>query len=180
MKMRSTPPRRDWVYMSREERTGWRDVEFSLRHRVWWGDDCPVVNIDSLGVPDGGGDPFNAVEYNRCRPVAIIEYKHCNAASYDENSANLLTLKNLAMMARLPMLVVRYWPHTWTMGVKRLNGRAMAAFGRDGLVTAHDYVMALYRLRGLELPYAVGSRLKGTIGFVAMLDWASRHERPAV
>jgi len=46
----------------RPERTGWRDLELSKRHRQW-GWDCPGIDLD-----------FLFLEYDRGKAVAIVEY----------------------------------------------------------------------------------------------------------
>lgn len=50
--------------MSAYERSGWRDMELSGRHRIW-GFNCPAVDLD-----------FLMVEYNLGIAIAVVEYKH--------------------------------------------------------------------------------------------------------
>jgi hypothetical protein len=58
-----------------KERSGWRDLELSQRHRAW-GFDVPAVDIDYFLAYDNG------------KAVALIEYKHERAQPQDFTSRN--------------------------------------------------------------------------------------------
>ena len=81
--------------MTSNERHFKRDAWLSGRHRAW-GRDVPAMDLD-----------FVLAEYDRCVPVALIDYKHEHADS-DLNTANIKTLTALGDMAGLPSFIVRY------------------------------------------------------------------------
>lgn len=98
--------------MSAEERTGWRDSEISLRHRLW-GFNCPAVDLD-----------FVMLEYNHGKPCALIEYKHKRARQPDPSHATYRALVDFAdkySEKPLPCLVAFYDPDNWTFRVIPLN-----------------------------------------------------------
>jgi hypothetical protein len=72
-----------------------RDAWLSGRHRVW-GRDVPAMDLD-----------FILAEYDRCVPMALIDYKHEHGA-INFQSANIRTLVALGDMAGLPAFIVRY------------------------------------------------------------------------
>jgi hypothetical protein len=61
----------------RRERTEWRDLELSKRHREW-GLNCPAVDID-----------FLMVEYYYGKPVALIDYKRFTGSKDNTQSQKL-------------------------------------------------------------------------------------------
>ena len=131
--------------MSDAEQTGWRDLEFSLRHREW-GLDAPLVDIDFMGI-----------EYDHSRPRGLVEYKSSPIDSplADPNTRALL---NLACGYRengrsgLPCWMARYWWSSWAIRVIPLNWQAKALFAGRTDFSERDYVMKLYELRGREIP----------------------------
>lgn len=140
----------------RRERTGWRDMELSRRHREW-GFNCPGVDLD-----------FLMVEYNLGRPVALVEYKYHEAQQPNLSHPTYRALRDLADCYRpkdlpeiegLPFLLCFYWRDPWSFHVRSLNDRAYAAFGAEAFLSEREYVTALYRLRGLFIQEAVLNRL---------------------
>lgn len=97
----------------RPERTGWRDQKLSEWHRENLGYDCPMTDID-----------FLVVDYDRLKPVAIIEYKNEHAKPFTADNANYLALRNLANMAGLPVFVVIYTDGITSFHVDAMNGIA--------------------------------------------------------
>lgn len=128
----------------REERTGWRDEEISNRHREW-GWDCPAVDLD-----------FLMVEFNRGKPVALVEYKkHTAVLPRPDQIGKSPTYKALGALAKasdLPFFIAVYWPSVWAFRVWPLNKRAVDVFpakagGCWPMITERQYVGLLYALR---------------------------------
>jgi hypothetical protein len=123
------------------ERTQWRDLELSKRHRKW-GKNCPMVDID-----------FLVVEYDRARAKAIVEYKHEDAPPEQYASrANYLTLIDLGNRAGLPVLVARYAADFSWFWVTPLNDLARAFVPEADRLSEREWVELLYRLRGRSMP----------------------------
>ena len=117
------------------ERTAWRDVQFSLRHRDW-GWDCPAVDID-----------FLMVEYDQAEPRAIIEYKHESAQEPTSEHPSYRSVCKLADRGRIPFFVVRYADDLSWWWVIGLNGRARHLLGETPnliLFAEAEYVRFLY------------------------------------
>ena len=102
----------------RAERTEWRDLDLSKRHRAW-GFNCPAVDLD-----------FLMVEYNLGKAVAIVEYKHFRARWPNLQHPTYRALADLAdnyngLAGGLPFFVVFYWPEdsrteeSITLGLER-------------------------------------------------------------
>lgn len=144
--------------MTASERTGWRDVEISGRHRRW-GFNCPAVDLD-----------FLMVEYHLGVPVAIVEYKHHNnheGESINFNHATYRALGGLVDAATgkpLPFIVARYWPENWSFRVKPVNDRAAELLRRTGWsdMSERTYVSMLYWLRNLRADDTVLRNLNTT------------------
>lgn len=126
----------------RQDRTGWRDQEISLRHRIW-GFNCPAVDLD-----------FLMVEYNVGLPVGLIEYKHYKARMPRFDHATYRALSDLASNYKetgLPFLVAFYWPEVWAFRVHPVNDVAKRHFREGEEFSEYDFVRRLYRLRRLTL-----------------------------
>ena len=123
------------------ERTGWRDEGISARHRLW-GWDCPAVDID-----------FLLLEYDKGKPVAIIEYKNDRATEQDAQHPSYRALRSLANSASVPFLEVRYTDdYSWYRILPRnLLARKHKSY-MDNAITEVEYVTFLYRLRNREAP----------------------------
>ena len=124
----------------RQERTGWRDSEISLRHRQW-GYNCPAVDLD-----------FVMAEYNYGKPVAIVEYKHCMAQEPEVNHPTYRALTALAdgyIGGALPFFIAFYYPPEWYFRIIPVNATASAYYGRvqDEYLTEQRFVKSLYVLR---------------------------------
>jgi hypothetical protein len=72
-----------------------RDAWLSGRHRTW-GYNVPAMDVD-----------FLMVEYDKCVPKAIIDYKHEHAI-LDLTNVGAKTLCNLGNMASIPAFIVQY------------------------------------------------------------------------
>ena len=122
------------------ERTGWRDLELSRRHRRW-GWDCPAVDLD-----------FLFLEYDRGKPVAIVEYKHERAPTQYPSHPTYLAMRELGTRAGIPVFGVRYARDFSWWRVSPLNALAKAWVPAQTEVTEQGWVALLYRVRGREVP----------------------------
>lgn len=123
-----------------EERTGWRDVEISQRHRLW-GWNCPGVDLD-----------FVLVEYNHGKACALVDYKHEQAQPVNTKHPSLLALVDLADGYRdrpLPCFIARYRPANWMFLVTPLNEAARNHYSHcaDEWIKESRFVRSLYLLR---------------------------------
>lgn len=126
----------------RMERTNWRCQDLSNRHRKW-GFNCPGVDLD-----------FVMAEYNKGKPVAIIEYKHCFAKEPHLTHPTYRALEELAnnyAPGSLPFMVVFYDPEYWTMRIIPVNETAKAFYKGDLNMSEQEYVKSLYKMRNIVL-----------------------------
>jgi hypothetical protein len=124
----------------REERTGWRDLGLSNRHRKW-GWDCPAVDLD-----------FLFLEYDKGQPVAIVEYKHENAAPQWASHPTYQAMINLGTRAQVPVFAVRYKADFTAWQVVPLNEYAVKKLPERETMTEREWVTFLYLLRGYYPP----------------------------
>jgi len=124
----------------RQERSGWRDLRLSQRHRAW-GWDCPAVDLDLLFL-----------EYDKGIPVAIIEYKHENAPPQFASNPNYQALINLGNRAELPVFAVRYTDDFEWYEAVPLNALAQKLCPERKQMTEAAWVKFLYNIRGYEPP----------------------------
>jgi hypothetical protein len=133
-----------------------RDAWLSGRHRLW-GRDVPAMDLD-----------FILAEYDRCVPIALIDYKH-ERATINLESANTRTLIALGDMAGIPAYIVRYG-HTNQDGfwgdiaedsvpwfqIIPLNlyahGTDMPSNDNNTKLSELVFVTWLYELRGRKIP----------------------------
>lgn len=140
--------------MSARERSGWRDIGFSWRHRTRYGFNCPATDVD-----------FLMFEYDNARVVALVEYKHERAAPVVlSRSHSLLAIAAMASESRRPFFLVRYADDYSWFRVRPANPSAIARCHALGLsldahhiftTTEAEYVTFLYRLRGRTVPSAI-------------------------
>ena len=124
------------------ERTGWRDKDISLRHRLW-GVEIQATDIDWLVTEYRN-------EYGVIRPVAIVEYKHENAAHFNLTCPQYQVLDKLATRADLPFFVVRYNLEFDPLLITPANGWAQTKFDAPRQMSEIEYVDFMYRLRGYK------------------------------
>jgi len=125
----------------REERTGWRDLEFSHRHRKW-GWDLPMVDID-----------FLVAEYDKSLPIAIIEYKHEKASIQKTDSSSYKALSFLADNSLIPFFLCRYKSDFSLFRLTSISKFAQDRYKGFRDFTEEEYVRYLYELRGKQLPH---------------------------
>jgi len=123
------------------ERTGWRDLSLSQRHRQW-GWDTPAVDLD-----------FLFLEYDKGKAVALVEYKHERAVPQFATHPTYQAMIDLGDRAGVPVFAVRYagdfsW---WT--IVSLNDIAKRWVPkRLERVTEREWVTLLYQIRGYVPP----------------------------
>jgi hypothetical protein len=122
----------------RQERTGWRDLRINDRHRKF-GQDCPGVDLD-----------FLFLEYDKGKPVAIVEYKHEFAAPQYAKHPSYQALIRLGNQAQLPVFCCRYKDDFSAWAATPLNARARAAMPERCTMTERGWVTFLYHLRGRQ------------------------------
>lgn len=124
----------------RRERTGWRDMRLSQRHRDW-GWDCPAVDLD-----------FLFLEYDKGKAVAIVEYKHERAEPQKASHPTYQAMIDLGNRAGIPVFAVRYADDFSWWRVTPLNQVAKEKLPERVEWTEWDWIKFLYHLRGYEPP----------------------------
>lgn len=124
------------------ERSGWRDIGLSERHRAW-GWDCPAVDID-----------FLMLEYNEALPIAIVEYKNERAQKVNIQHPTFKALHVLATRADIHFLYVRYATDFSWFKVAPLNEKSEKALKLKApnwvRLSEDEYVRFLHDLRARE------------------------------
>lgn len=124
----------------KEERSGWRDLALSKRHRRW-GWDCPAVDLD-----------FLFLEYDKGKAVALVEYKHERAALQYRTHPTYQAMIDLADRAKLPCFACRYAnDFIWFKPIP-LNNYAKSMLAEPIRMTECEWITFLYRIRGYEVP----------------------------
>lgn len=124
----------------RQERSGWRDLELSKRHRKW-GWDCPAVDLD-----------FIFLEYDKGEPVAIVEYKHEAAKPQYASHPTYQAIIRLGTRASIPVFAARYKGDFSCFTVVPLNEIAIEKLPHRRNMTEREWVTFLYELRGYTPP----------------------------
>ena len=128
----------------RQERTCWRDLELSLRHKRW-GWNLPAVDLD-----------FLLLEYDRGKAVAIVEYKHEYALPQIATHPSYQAMIDLGTRAGIPVFACRYKSDFTQWNIVPLNNEAKQLMpnGRV-LMTERQWVTFLYKIRGYDLPQGI-------------------------
>jgi len=122
------------------ERTGWRDLALSQRHRRW-GWDCPAVDLD-----------FLFLEYDKGKAVALVEYKNEHAPQQYRTHPTYQAMIDLANRAEIPCIGCRYAADfSWFRPVP-LNSFAEIWLPQLRMMTERDWVTLLYNMRGYVPP----------------------------
>ena len=124
----------------KQERSGWRDLALSQRHRRW-GWDCPAVDLD-----------FLFLEYDNGVATALVEYKHENAAIQFPSHPTYMAMRDLGTRAKIPVFGVRYAADFSWWRVTGLNDCAKAWVPEQTTMTEHAWVSLLYLIRGRAVP----------------------------
>ena len=125
------------------ERTGWRDLRLSERHRRW-GWDCPAVDLD-----------FLFLEYDKGKAVALVEYKHELALVQHSTHPTYQAMIDLGNRASIPVFGVRYADDFTWWRVTPLNSCAKTFCEEQTTMTEEEWVTFLYHIRGYELPDSI-------------------------
>ena len=125
------------------ERTGWRDLRLSERHRRW-GWDCPAVDLD-----------FLFLEYDKGKAVALVEYKHELALVQHSTHPTYQAMIDLGNRASIPVFGVRYADDFTWWRVTPLNSWAKTFCEEQTTMSEEEWVTFLYHIRGYELPDSV-------------------------
>lgn len=127
----------------KRERTGWRDLALSRRHRRW-GWNCPSVDLD-----------FLFLEYDRGKAVALVEYKHEKAPPQYASHPTYQAMIDLGTRAGVPVFVCRYaGDFSWWRCIP-LNDRARELRPPQAEMSEAEWVRFLYQLRGYSVPQSV-------------------------
>lgn len=134
----------------KEERSGWRDLALSQRHRKW-GWDCPAVDLD-----------FLFLEYDKGEPVAIVEYKHERASPQYASHPTYQAMIRLGTRAGVPVFASRYTDDFSVWNVVSLNELATKILPQRKAMTEREWVTFLYQLRGYTPPETLfdGAKIK--------------------
>ena len=124
----------------KQERTGWRDLTLSTRHRRW-GWDCPAVDLD-----------FLFLEYDKGRAVALVEYKHKRAMPQFATHPTYQAMIDLGNRAGIPVFACRYDDDFVDWGIVPLNAKATEFLPERSVMSEVEWVTFLYRLRGYDPP----------------------------
>ena len=124
----------------RKERSGWRDLGLSERHRRW-GWDCPAVDLD-----------FLFLEYDRGKAVALVEYKHESAAPQYKSHPTYQAMIDLGNRAEIPVFACRYKGDYSKFDVTPLNEIAKRKLYQKTSMIESEWVSFLYALRGYTAP----------------------------
>jgi len=93
-----------------------------------------------------------AVEYDRGKAVALVEYKNENAPVQSSSHPSYQALLDLGRRASIPVFACRYASDFSVWRVTPLNDWASARIAEPTMMSEVEYVTFLYRLRGRELP----------------------------
>lgn len=124
----------------KQERTGWRDLALSQRHRRW-GWDCPAVDLD-----------FLFLEYDKGKAVALVEYKHEKAAPQYATHPTYQAMIDLGNRAGIPVFACRYQDDFMEYKVIALNAVAHGLLPERISMTEIEWVTFLYKIRGYDVP----------------------------
>lgn len=120
----------------RAEQYNWRDQWISERHRAF-GWDAPMLDLD-----------FPALEYDSGTPVALIEYKHKNAAVKLWHPS-FKAMRLLADNSKIPFFIVIYSPEHFAYYVVGMNSyaRQVPYCAEPRWFNERNFVRMLYFLR---------------------------------
>ena len=135
----------------KQERTQWRDLELSKRHRQW-GWDCPALDIDELFL-----------EYDLGKAIALVEYKNERAVTQYPNHPTYRALVDLGDRANIPVFAVRYTHDFSLWKITPLNSSAKKYINNQVQMTEKEYVELLYKIRGRIMPPDLLSNLNTEI-----------------
>ena len=143
--------------MSQHERTGWRDEEYSRRHRLY-GKQLSMVDVDHFWF-----------EFDNTNPVAGVECKEANAKEVTLQTYSIRCLINICDRLEIPAIFLRYHKESEAEfiydAVVPLNTFAKNHFSRTSNMSEVEFVKLLYKIRGVPAP--ADDDLYWTIGWNA-------------
>lgn len=127
--------------MTGYERSGWRDLEISSRHRRW-GFNCPAADLD-----------FLMVEYHLGQPVALVDYKHYRAGIGNYDHPTYVAAGRLYddRHEQIPLIVCRYWPDVWAVRAVGLNAAGQRWLPTWRELTERQWVAGLHNIRKVNV-----------------------------
>lgn len=159
--------------MSGHERSGWRDMRLSQRHREW-GVDVPANDID-----------FNLIEYDLKVARALVDYKHELAAwPVSRSDANMAALVDLGdrrcrscgnAERSLPVFACRYGDDLTWFEPDPFNEVAAQFIPTRVRMTEFEWVALLYKMRGRDLPTSTVATLRSNPVVIDAFSCRSRH-----
>jgi hypothetical protein len=134
-----------------KERSGWRDLGLSDRHRLW-GWNCPAVDLD-----------FLFLEYDNGKASAVVEYKH-ELAPWPVNAAHptYQAMIDLGNRAGLPVFAVRYKSDYSRYRAVPMNSHAKRWLPETATLLESQWVSLLYKIRGRDFPAVELAHLQAT------------------
>lgn len=135
-----------------QERSGWRDLELSRRHRRW-GRSILATDLDAIiaDLDYFTNEPY--LEYKVSGGVvviaALIDYKaHTGTRKLESTSVDAQS--TFATQAGVPFFIVHYTKGPWTFLVESFNDIARGK-QKDGRYSELAFVSMLHDLRGLPM-----------------------------
>ena len=109
-------------------------------HREW-DCDCLVLGADFRMIKDDSG-----------KIIALVGFKHENAAPLDASHPSMRAIRDLAVRANIPAFVCRYADDMSWWYPTPLNDQAKVFLPKAKHLSKREWVELLYRLRGRKLP----------------------------
>lgn len=135
-----------------QERSGWRDLELSRRHRGW-GRSILATDLDAIiaDVDYFTNEPYLEYKISGGRVViaALIDYKAYTGVRKLE-STSVDAQSTFATKAGEPFFIVHYTKRPWTFLVEAFNDIARGK-RMDGRYSELAFVSMLHELRGLPM-----------------------------
>jgi hypothetical protein len=136
---------------AKPEKYGYRDLSVGYLHRIL-GSPVPCTDIDFL-------------EYDNGIPIAILEYKHKNAAPLQRDHPTIRAITELGNRANIPVFHVRYNSDKTIFVYTALNIQAEKIIGGERYPCNRiGWAEIIYKLRGLKLPNDIEERLNNCNG----------------
>jgi hypothetical protein len=95
---------------------------------------------------------FLFLEYDKGEPVAIVEYKHENAAPQYASHPTYQAMIRLGTRAGVPVFAARYQNDFTLWTITPLNKLAQSRLPERRSMTEREWVTFLYELRGYTPP----------------------------
>jgi len=100
------------------------------------------------------------IEYNRGKPIALVEYKNEHALLPNRNHPSYIAITYLADSANIPFFLAQYTSDFTEFIITPFNYYAQQYFIERISMTEYQWVTFLYRLKGYQLPSHLERELK--------------------